>query len=523
MEQESEGEPAADAAIDLGAEAEKPWFSRRRSIRYRAVDVLSRWSDGRIRSPHYRGTEAFYRSKDAEENLESRLTEGQRIDTPGLWATEAYTPASAAILLRSLNKLTRNYNGLGDRDPADWVRRQRHRPGSSYHLYLVRPGKGRIPSTFEVELPAFAAAATATIWSATASLTMITVAFELNDHARGRINDILARDQPTRLERSGKRGMSIFTPELERRRLVGDVRSKWIAETSTWFQSNFPGLFSSSGVDVPTCELSVVTGIRPFPDWNDDRGSRRDQEILHALRASHANVFVPSDEADPGIFYAPFPDSDERRSRHAIVAMTRDGYDGIEADGWGDDEASRFWAFDQSFRTVVAQWHIARVLGLFNDRVASVRDRFAELIGGSKAASALAKVRRDTADCADAATIAREVERGVDDASLAIYGAGFVLRADSADGDRRTAVTALREALRFSSRRLAVDLTELNSSLHAQAALLSAHANLRLQPAIIFLAVVSTIAGGIAAIEPVEKLFAHVPVTAVVRSKAGPG
>ncbi len=523
MEQDTEGEPAADAADDLGDAAEKPWFNRRRSIRYRAVDLLSRWSNGRVRSPHYRSTEAFYRGKDAEENSESRLGEGQRIDTPGLWATEAYTPASAAILLGSLEKLTRDHRGLGERDPVDWVRRQRRRPNSSYHLYLVKPGKRHIPSSFEVELPGFAASATATIWSATPSLTMITVAFEMDDDARGRINDVLTRDQPTRLGRSGKRGISISTPELERRRLAGDVRSEWITEAGAWFRSNLPGLFSSSGVDVPTCEVSVLTGMRPFPDTNDDRGSRRNQEILHALRTSFADVFVPGDAADPGIFYAPFPEDDERRTRHAIVAMTREGYEGIEADGWGDDDASRFWAFDLSFRTVVAQWHITRVLGLFHDRVSSVRDQFADLIGGSKAAAALAKVRRDTADCADAATIAREVERGVDDASLAIYGAGFLLRAEPADGDRRTAATALRETLRYSSRRLAVDLTELNSALHAQAALLSAHANLRLQPAIIFLAAVSTIAGGIAAIEPIEKLLSQVGVVKVAQIKGRAG
>lgn len=521
MEQETEGEPAADAAIVLDAAAEKPWFHRRRSIRYRIVDALSRWSNGRMRSPQYRSTEAFYRGKDARENAESRLQEGQRVVTPGLWATEVYTPASAAILLRSLEKLTRSYDGLGDRDPADWVRRQRRRPGSSYYLYLVKPGKRHVKSSFEVELPGFASAATATVWSATASLTMITVAFELNDHARDRIEDILTKDQPTRLERSGNRGISIFTPDLERRRLVGDVRSEWIAEAGTWFGSNFPGLFSSSGVDVPTCELSVLTGIQPFPHWDDDRGGPRDHETRHALRVSHAEVFVPGGETDPGTFFAPFPENDERRTRHAIVAMTREGYEGVEADGWGDDDASRFWAFDRSFRAVVAQWHITHVLALFDDRVASVRDRFADLIGGSKASAALARVRRDTADCADAGTIAREVERGVDDASLALHGAGFLLRPEREDGDRRTAVSALREALRFSSRRLAVDLAELNSALHAQAALLSAHANLRLQPAIILLALVSTIAGGIAAIEPMQKLLAHVGFSGGAQIKGG--
>lgn len=74
-------------------------------------------------------------------------------------------------------------------------------------------------------------------------------------------------------------------------------------------------------------------------------------------------------------------------------------------------------------------------------------------------------------------------------------------------------MTTQRETLRFSSRRLAVDLAELNSVLHAQAALLSANVNLRLRRAIVFLVVVSTIAGSIAAIKPIKKLFAHFRVS----------
>lgn len=485
----------------------QPWFSRHKSLRYRLILRLSRWTHGRIRSPHYHSAKAFYREKDAQENASCRPRPEQKVETFGFWATEAYTPETATQLLSSLEKLKSSYRGLGDRDPASWVRRQRRRPGSSFYLYFSRPGAHGSLGSFEIELPSFAEAATAAVWSATPSLTLLTVAIELSSSERARIHELLHADHPTKITVNGNRSLSISGPDLERRRLVEEIRSKWIDEATLWFANHFPGFFTRAGEPVPTCELTVLTDIAPFPSGSTAGSEQNDHQLRDALRMSGGDVFVTPAQGDPAIFYAPFLDGADRRDCHSILAMTRSGFESIKADAWGDDQARFFWAYNDSARQIVAHWSIVRVLEKFSDRVWSTRDQFADLIGGSRATAALGKVRRHTAECTDAVTIAREVNRGVQDGLLGNHAEGFVLQDPFGSSEPREARTALRDILRSSTKRLSQDLTELNAALHSQAALLSAHANLRLQPLIMILAAVSMLAGVVAAIEPIKKIL----------------
>jgi hypothetical protein len=65
----------------------------------------------------------------------------------------------------------------------------------------------------------------------------------------------------------------------------------------------------------------------------------------------------------------------------------------------------------------------------------------------------------------------------------------------------------LQEALVQKANRLVNDVADLNDILNAQGSLLSAYANLRLQPWIIFIAIASAVVGAIGAFPTVRDFY----------------
>lgn len=482
------------------------WYHRRKSIRYKVVNSISRMTRGRIASPYIRSITDFHRRRDASENEKSRPADSQHFKTWVVWAVEAYTPANISGLIEGLSKLQPVQRGP-DRDPVAWLRKNRYNPGSSLELYLHKPGSSPTMG-FHLDVPAFVEYGAGTIWTATPSLTLLTMMFVLTDEERSRFETALKADYTTRIEPTNSHGAMIFSPELERRRAIRETRADWSRQASDWFGKHFPGLFCVDGEPHPTSEVTTADGLEPFPDRWDNR---RDGSILTALNWNGSDPFVPSDLASQGLFYTPFPGHGGDDTRHALVAATREAFERQEASGWGDGEDRFLYPFDRLFRPIVAQWAILHVLALYRRKVSSARDGFANVIGRQSALRALGKVRLQTADCADAATVARGINEGIADHALRVYHAGLTLKRRSNDDEERRMDMALRETLTWRANGLLRDVSELNETLHAQASLLSAHANLRLQPWIIVLAVVSFVAGAIAAIGPARELLGWQP------------
>ncbi len=272
-------------------------------------------------------------------------------------------------------------------------------------------------------------------------------------------------------------------------------------------------MFCVNGEPVPTCEITTADGLAPFPlAWDN----RRDGEVLTALDWNGSDPFIPSDPSSEGLFYTPFPGHGDDDARHALVAATREAFERQESSGWGDGEDRFLYPFDRSFRPIVAQWAILHVLSFYRRRVSSARDGFANVVGRQRATRALGQVRLQTADCADAATVARGINEGIADYTLRVSHAGLTLRRRAHDDEERRMDVALRETLTWRADSLLRDVSQLNETLHAQAALLSAHANLKLQPWIIVLALVSFLAGAVAAIGPARELLGWQPKAAAV-------
>jgi len=502
------------ASEDDATEASRAWFDDPSTLHYRAALRLSRLTNGRFRSPHFRSLERLHRERDAAENEECRPAPEQRLRTWVLWATEAYTPAHAQRLLTALEAFGPVPPGA-DRDPAEWIRKQRGRPGSRLYMYFQRPDAGFRSLGFDTELPNFAERCFGTLWSATPSLTMLTMSFFLSDDERGRIEAVLRAEHPTRLEPHGGTSIGIHSPELERRRLIAETRASWRAQAASWFERNAPGLLTTTAEGLATCEFTVLNGLSPYRVANRGESDRRDLRLQSALAMRPSSVFVPRDEERPeesdegdgrGTFFAPVASHDPGLRRHSSVVMDEGNFRADDNPFWGEGEGRHAHRFDASFRDVPAQWAVRHVIDHFSDRTLATRDELAMLVGRTRVGAALARVRRDTAECADAATVARDIHRGAADGSLGLDDRGFTLRRMRLSDEERRMGRVLRDTLKELGSELGQDVADLNATLHAQASLLSAHANLRLQPWIVLLAIVSAIAGLVAAIEPMRAL-----------------
>jgi hypothetical protein len=475
------------------------WYDRRHSARYRAIEFLSLLTRGRIKGPFYYGSVAYHREHDPEEWRKARPKRSEHVVTWALWTVEAYTPDNINALLQRLDDLRPVSESVGNRRPGDWLRATRAKPGSSFNLpFRPKGAKSLVPSGFSLPIPPFAKHSAATIISATPSLTFLASFHLLRDDERMRLDAVAHTDHPTKITALG-RGVAISTPDLEMRRLVDEQRAAWVRSATDWQREHFGGLFCASGDTIPTCEFSTIVGARPFAK----RPKGESSNLLECLGLIWSPLVFDSQSAkdEPQLCFCPWVRS-TKTAHYSIVTMPADAFTALDAEAWGGDDEGRIFRLDERIRRTFAAWSALRVVGHFTDQIARARDQAAAVVGSRNAAQALSRVRRDSAQCFDAATVARELEEHAK--LISMERLPLRLR-DLQSKPSRTFSDVLERTLTERSKRLVADVAELNSNLHAQANLLSAHANLKLQPWIIVLAIASAVAGIISALEPARK------------------
>lgn len=460
--------------------------------------ALSWLSRRKIRSPRARAEDELHRMGDVEDNAQGRAAADQQFRTWGVWAVEAYTPSNFSNLCAGLERIQSGSFGP-EGHPAAWLRRQRSYPGSRYNLQFSPLGRKFPFRTFEVELPSFASAVSGTVWCATPSLTLLTLSFDLNDEQKSRLDNILHAYFPTRVTPIGGSGAWISDPDLERRRNVNLARAEWAAEAKRWINERFPGLFSRDSAELPTFEFTEAQGLEPF---GSGESNPRDILVHTALNWTWHAPFV-SDGQLTGLHFVPFSYVDDESAWHSLLAMSREAFEALDGSHWG----TTFSYLEHTVRPMVGQWAIHRVLDHFRAKICTARDTLADVVAERSAVRSLSRVRTYTVECADAATVARDIESCISDNSLRMEGPQMRLTDEAeVEADLRMA-SILRNHLTERASALLRDVNEINANLHAQAALLSAHSNLRLQPWIILLAIVSTAVGLIAAIPPAKEIL----------------
>jgi hypothetical protein len=476
------------------------WYHRHQSARYRLVNRFSKITRGWIRSPLFHSSVAYHCKNDLKDIGRERVCVSERVQTWSFWTAEFYTPDNINTLYEALDRLESAGFQCADRNPAKWLRQTRSLPGSSLELYLTPKGKQAWGIGHYCDLPPFADSAVGTILCVTPSLTMLVTHFLLKAEERCYFDEELHLDHPTRIIQNPGGSISTLSPELEQRRLVHERREARLMQATAWHRAHFPGLLSTHDERVSACEFSTIEGVVPL--------SRERSNLLAALDLDWSPEIF---EGPAAAERRPFLLSRPMRSDHDVdllfLSSTLADFREQDAEHYGHDGDLRYAArLDDYFRHTFARAALPRVLRFYALRTAEARDGAAGIVGSRNASKALARVRADTAQCMDASVIARELRDAAKAKHLPRIDMDFALRAKG-----RASPMILGKVLHKSIIRDAQELLEnveaLNSGLHAQANLLSAHANLKLQPWIIGLAILSLIAGMIAAIGPAKDLL----------------
>jgi hypothetical protein len=479
-----------------------PWYQRRNTIRYRGMRYLSKITNGRIPTPYFYSVKQFHKESDEIDLEKERVSADEHVRTWSLWTVEFYTPNNINGLYAALDRIQSAELHNLDRNPSEWLRRNRMAAGSTMELYLSAKGTPGLATGHYCSLPEFADHAAGTIICVTPSLTLLVMHFELKASESCWLDEQLHNDRTTRIVQNPRGSISISSPRIEQRRLVHEKRESWLLEATSWHRSNFPGLLSTNNELVPMCELSILTGAVPFDE------NARNSNLMSALGLDWSyGVFEGPTSVETKLFKFSHAldhcDSFEFR----ILSATENNFRSQNVDYFGTGDRAYLARLDQDFRRAFAMASLPRALTFYAQHTASARDNAAAIVGSKNASKALARVRADTAQCVDAAMIARELSEAAERDSLDIQDTDFTLRIEREGRTEITLSNAVKDQIKEQAKDLAANVESLNANLNAQASLLSAHAALKLQPIIIALTVVSAIAGLVAAVGPAKEML----------------
>jgi hypothetical protein len=251
---------------------------------------------------------------------------------------------------------------------------------------------------------------------------------------------------------------------------------------------------------VSGCEWSTISGATPLS--TDARGSK----LLCALGLHWSFSIYDAPAVDKNPFVLSYP-SDSNGPREMIhLTATEADFSAQNADSYGSGDNARLAKLDSQLRSTFSALALPRVLNFYARRAGEARDHAAAIIGNKSPTKALARVRKDAAQCIDASVVARELRNYMKNGWVRLHVASLQRRASR--GQKKTNLCEnIKDTIENSADELLANVESLHSSLNSQANLLSAHANLKLQSWIMCLALFSLLAAALAAIEPATRLY----------------
>ena len=211
-------------------------------------------------------------ARDADDNRDTRIPDGEQVRVPAIWLTELYTPTTLGALADRLPSVMAK---AGDQHPergdiVEWLQDARRRGGGAWRMLpsVTSVDAGIRTSDWIVDdLPDHVASVTWGIYALTSTVTAVTALFRLSeDHAAG-LQRIIDQDVYTR---------AIVTPRGGY--TIGDVRSlkqqaanKWREElregASGWLGARLPGSFHRLRAgELPAIELLVTERQLPWDE-----------------------------------------------------------------------------------------------------------------------------------------------------------------------------------------------------------------------------------------------------------------
>ena len=371
---EEAGPPAEGQAEEAGPPAEelpkkRGWLQRESNwtLRQNATKPNNGWADG-----------------DRRDNEQSRLPANEEIHLGGLVLVEAFTPATVSALYRSLANFP-NARGENKKWISDLVsgRSATGRAGWGSLGAVRRPGDFGIDN-FDPELPEGVDAIWPYVFYPTPSLTLVVATFTLTEVA-GDLSHLLRDDYHTsvvdmRLHVLGRFGRiralipwahparrsfwyTVLRADDQKRRACESLMEAQETSCWKWMADNFPGRFSAEAMaERPTTRLIFTKEQVPFkrePRWLSSLGlGGFPLDVWRSTTATGWAIRLGQDRSS------------------ATAAARR--VDAAESPGRGLSSDTN-WDLTQSFALgqspLIARWAIMRLLSLYADRLAALRDQ----------------------------------------------------------------------------------------------------------------------------------------------------
>lgn len=261
---------------------------RRISWRHRGLKKLRvfahRISPNLILHPNETSLRNFS-NKDAEENLESRLPEGEDLSVSAIWAVEVYGPSEVDSLYQNLVRLGwDNYRIGGDYSAVKWINEQRmYGSVGNFNIGVVtRRGDNRflISDRIFAVLPPEVDYLLVYLYQLSASLTCLRIGFVIKDEFSNGYRDAIEKEHKTQRVVQGK-GRIYYDGVINSKiKEISTVRVKYRKIAADWVKKELPGFFCRAEDEnkIPTAELvftkkellfgkDEVDSRRPYFDW----------------------------------------------------------------------------------------------------------------------------------------------------------------------------------------------------------------------------------------------------------------
>ncbi len=239
------------------------WWSK---MRWRAHCLFPTW----ISHP-FSDDDGHQRSRDSEQNQETRVPLEQELRSPAIWGVEIYGPDEIHSLYAGLDKL--GWKGIGSAKPdnAASIRvRQLRAAGNGGWInigHIHRRGDADNYSMVHnlATLPPGVSSLLVRVFNVTPSTTAVLIGFRLNDDFSRRYETELNTERATiNRRKKGTWWMEWWEPIHQKEEAIAKARTELRSMVGTWFFRHIPGYFcaAESASSFPTMELIVGEGMR---------------------------------------------------------------------------------------------------------------------------------------------------------------------------------------------------------------------------------------------------------------------
>jgi hypothetical protein len=185
-------------------------------------------------------------ARDADDNRDTRIPDGEQVRVPAIWLTELYTPTTLAGLAERLpSVMARTRDQHPERgDIVAWVQDARRRGGGAWRMLPnVTSADAGIRTTDWIvdNLPEPVTSVTWGIYALTSTVTAVTALFRLKDDHPAGLQRIIDQDVSTRATITPQGGFTVSDVRWQKQQAADKWREELRAGASAWLADRLPG------------------------------------------------------------------------------------------------------------------------------------------------------------------------------------------------------------------------------------------------------------------------------------------